>query len=243
LIAFLLVSPSYAQTQSPTQAALTFYRELKSKQYVEGFRHSVYRKAVEGLTAEELKDLEPDFARTFSQIPDKIEAAGEKISGDAAVVSLKFSGTEELQSVAMIRAGGEWLVGDRETLDAVNHQGRSFFFNSRMLVNEGEAYEMLQQIMGAEFLYAKKFEGKSAPLDELIKRGGVPADLADGAESGYKFDLTLRENRSAFYVTATPSVYGKTGRISLYADINGIRGEDLKGRPAGPQSPVYRPKQ
>ncbi|HMG34764.1 MAG TPA: hypothetical protein VKM94_12580 [Blastocatellia bacterium] len=237
----ILVVPALAQSQSPTQAALSFYQELRARRYVEGFRHSVYRKAVEGLSAEELKDLEPDFLRTFSQIPDKIEPTGEKIDGDAAIVSLKF-GAEEVQSVALVRSGGEWLVGDRDTLDTVNHQGRAFFFNSRILVNEGEAYEMLQQIIGAELIYARKFEGKCANLEELIKLGGVPADLKDGTESGYKFDISLRPDRSAFYVTATPVVYAKTGRVSLYADINGIRGDDLKGKPAGPQSPVYRLK-
>src|SRR5216684_637423 len=58
---------------SPSDAVISFYRALKQKHYVDGFRHSVYRNAVEGLTAAELKDLEPDFAQTFAKIPDKIE--------------------------------------------------------------------------------------------------------------------------------------------------------------------------
>jgi hypothetical protein len=241
-LVMVLGTSLWGQTQSPTQAALSFYRGLKAKKFQEGFRHSVYRKAVEGLTGDELKDLEPDFTRTFSEIPDKIESKGEKISGDTALVSLKFEGIEELQQVGLIRAGGEWLVGDKETLELVNKQGRDFFFNARMAVNEAEAYEMLQRIMGAEFIYAKKFEGRNATLDELITLGGVPKDLQDGSTSGYRFDIKLRDDKSAFYATGTPVAYGKTGRVSLYADINGIRGEDLKGRPAGAESPVYQPK-
>jgi len=50
------------------------------------FRHSVYRNAVEGLTPAELQDLEPDFARTFAAIPDKIEPSGELITGESATV-------------------------------------------------------------------------------------------------------------------------------------------------------------
>src|SRR5260221_2109711 len=117
---------------SPTDAALSFYRALKEKRYVEGFRHSVYRNAVEGLTPAELQDLEPDFARTFAGIPDKIEPGNEQISGQTATVSLKFGGAEEPQQVAMVRVGSEWLVGDKETLALVNAQGRAFFFNARM---------------------------------------------------------------------------------------------------------------
>ena len=231
-----------AQVQTPTQAVLDFYRELKAKKYVEGFRHSVYRKAVEGLTGEELKDLEPDFARTFSAIPDKIEVKGEKIDGEVAVVSLKFEGTDEVQQVSLLRSSGQWLVGDKETLELVNNQGRSFFFNTRIAVNEAEAYEMLQRIIGAETIYAKKFEGRTATMEELIKLGGVPRDLEDGVSGGYRFNLSLRADRSAFYATATPVGYGKTGRNSFYADFNGIRGGDLKGQAAGPQTPVFQPK-
>jgi hypothetical protein len=182
LLIVILTGPgSFGQSQTPTQTALDFYRGLKAKRFVEGFRHSVYRKAVEGLTAEELNDLEPDFTRTFSAIPDKIESKDEKITGDTAIVVLKFEGIDEPQQVTLIRSGGEWLVGDKDTLEVVNQQGRSFFFNARIAVNEAEAYEMLQRIIGAEFIYAKKFDGRNATLEELIKLGGVPKDLENGA--------------------------------------------------------------
>src|ERR1700759_1527796 len=92
VIAFILftVPVSAQKAGSPTAVALDFYRALKERHYVEGFHHSVYRGAVEGLSAAELKELEPEFARTFTQIPDKIEAQDEKITGDTAIVTLKF---------------------------------------------------------------------------------------------------------------------------------------------------------
>jgi hypothetical protein len=234
--------PVAAQAGKPGERALEFYRALKARQYLDGFRRSVYRKAVEGLSPDELKDLEPDFSRTFSEIPDKIEVKAEKIDGDSALVALKFEGSDTLQQVALIKSGGEWLVGDKETLDLVNQQGKAFFFNTRITVNEAEAYEMLQRMVGAEYLYAKKFQGQNATLDELIKLGGVPRDLEDGTASGYRFSLELRPDKSAFYARATPITYGKTGRVSLYADINGIRGADLKGKPAGPETPAFKPQ-
>ena len=227
---------------SPTQTVIDFYRALKQKHYMEGFRHSVYRAAVEGLSPREMKDLEPDFAKTFAAIPDKIEPRDEQISGDTASVKLKFEGIESPQEVALIRVGGEWLVGDQEALTLVRSQGRSFFFNTRILVNETEAVEMLQRVIGAELIYSQKFEGRCASLQELVKMGGVPKDIEDQEAAAYKFSFSLAADKKSFFATATPSTYGRSGRISFYADLSGIRGEDLKGKPASASSPVYVPQ-
>jgi hypothetical protein len=37
-------------------------------------------------------------------------------------------------------------------------------------------------------------------------------------------------------------VYGKTGNLSFYVDINGLHAEDLKGQPATERSPIYQGK-
>ena len=227
---------------SPTGTVLAFYRALKEKHYVEGFRHSVYRAAVEGLSAEELRDLEPDFARTFSAIPEKIETRGEQITGDTAVVFLKLEGVEQVQQVALIRVEGQWLVGDQDSLGLVRAQGRHFFFNTRIIVNEGEAHEMMLRIIGAEVIYSRKFQGRNTTLEELIKLGGLPKDLEGLEAGGYRFALTLSADQKSFSATATPVAYGKTGKLSFYADINGVRGEDLKGGAATARSPIYQPK-
>ena len=244
-LAIITVAGSgYAQRKalSPSETVINFYRALKAKRYVEGFRYSVYRNAVEGLTPADLQDLEPDFARTFAEIPENIVPRGEQISGQTATVSLQFGGKSDAQAVTLVRVGSEWLVGDQETLAMVNSQGHAFFFNSRMLVNESEAYEMLQRIIGAEIIYSHKFESKNASLAELIRLGGVPKDIEDGEGGGYRFALTLSADAKSFFATASPTAYGKTGRVSFYANVDGVRGEDLKGQPATAASPVYQPK-
>jgi hypothetical protein len=239
----LIAGQGLAQkAQSPTAAALNFYRALKEKRYIEGFHHSVYRGAVEGLSAAELQELEPDFVRTFTQIPDKIDAQGEQINGDTAVVTLKFDGTEQPQTVALIRAGGEWLVGDQAALAEVKQQGRAYFFNARMLANEDEVVDMLQHIIGAEVIYGRKYLGRCAPLAELIRLGGVPKDMETGVVNGYRYTMILSADQSSFTATAAPVVYGKTGRLSFYADINGIHAQDLKGQPASVNSPLFQPR-
>jgi hypothetical protein len=137
---------------------------------------------------------------------------------------------------------GDWLVGEKADLDIVRSQGRQFFFNTRMSVNESEANEMLGRVIGAQLIYSRKFEGRFASLEELIRLGGVPKDIEDHQSSGYRFKLTVSQDQRAFFAVAVPTIYGKTGRISFYADLSGVRGEDLKGQPATAKSPVYQPK-
>ncbi len=227
---------------SPSDTVIKFYRALKEKKYIEGFRLSIYRGAIEGLSAAELKDLEPDFVRTFSAIPDKIDVKGQQITGNTAVVFLKFEGVEKLEQVALIAQGAEWLVGDQESLQLVQAQGRNFFFNTRMVVNEEEATEMIQRIRTAEILYASKFEGRNAPVTELVRLEALPKEMEDGESSGYKFTLTVSADKLSFYIHAVPSIYGKTGKLSFYADVQGLHAEDLKGQPASKKSPIFQPK-
>ena len=54
--------------------------------------------------------------------------------------------------------------------------------------------------------------------------------------------LIVSADEKSFFVNALPTSYGKTGKVSFYGDISGVRGEDLKGQPASARSPVYQPK-
>ena len=242
LLFFSFLATAQTQKSSPSDVVVKFYRALKEKKYVEGFRYSIYRGAIEGLTPAELQDLEPDFSRTFSEIPEKIDAKGEQINGNTAVVFLHFEGLEKVQQVALIKQGNEWLVGDQESLAVVQQQGRSYFFNTRMEVNEDEAYDMIQRIISAEVLYARRYEGKNVSLAELVKLQGLPQEMEDGEADGYQFVLTLSSDQKSFFITATPTTYGRTGRLSFYADLKGVRAADKKGQMASKDSPPYQPK-
>lgn len=234
----------FAQDQkvgSPSSVVKRFYELLRTKRYVEGFSLSVYRLALEGLSAEELRDLEPDFERLAASLPDTVDIRGEQISGEKATVFVKLPNEAQSQEVVLMKMDGQWIIGDRDTQKELKRQGHTYFFNERMRVSETEANEWLQEILGAELIYFKAKQ-KYAPLDELIKLGGVSRELADGMVNGYRFAVQVNANAQSFAVTAVPVTYGRTGRLSFYTDqTNLIRAEDKAGKPATAAAAAYLP--
>jgi hypothetical protein len=96
LLAIVLVcgSTSLAQApRTPTETMREFYRMMREKKYREAFGISIYRAAIEGLSAQEYDDLKPDFDKmavaVSEKIPEKVDITGEQISGDAATVFVK----------------------------------------------------------------------------------------------------------------------------------------------------------
>ena len=227
---------------TPSQVVKKFYEQMRAKNYVEGFRLSVYRAAIETLSAEEMRDLAPDFERIAAEMPVTVEAQGEQVSGNQATVFIKLPGEPKPQEVTLIRVDGEWRVGDAETNEAVKRQGRAFFFNERMQVHEAEASEWMMEVLGAEMIYFKAKQ-RYASLEELVKLRGISEQLTSGLASGYRFDFKLGADGQGFQLTAVPEAYGRTGKLSFYADQESpVRAEDRNGQAATAASPSYRIK-
>ncbi|HZS08317.1 MAG TPA: hypothetical protein VFD58_26015 [Blastocatellia bacterium] len=236
-----MLYPSQAQgDDSPTAVVKKFYQQLHARKYLDGLRLSVYGPAVEGLSPDELRELESDFSRIAEGIPENVETTGEQISGDTATVFIKLPGAAGPQDITLARIDGHWRVGDRETYKLVKGQGREFFFNARISVRENEAAEWLEEIFGAETVYFKA-KSRFTTLEELLSLGGISKQLANDSESGYRFELKVAENGQGFTATAVPVRYGRTGRRSFYIDEAGvIRAEDKQGQAATAASPKYQ---
>lgn len=232
----LVVPATATQALTPSQTVTTFYKHLRERRYVEGFALSVYAGAIQGLSAAELAELVPEFERTFSNIPEQIAIEGENISGNVATVWSKFGG-EEVQEVALVKHAGRWLVGDQETLEAVNREGAAFFFNTRIDVNQTETLRLLREIVGKQDVAMAK-KKTYATLDELVAELNLAEELAAGEVGGYRFKLLLNSDRTAFTVTAVPVRYGRTGMLSFYADANGVRAADARGSIVGADAPL-----
>lgn len=226
---------------SPSFIVKRFYELLHAKRYTEGFNLSIYRLAIEGLSIADIHELAPDFERLATSLPASVDIRGEQISGDKATVFVKLPNEAHSQEIALMKVEGQWIIGDRDTQKELKKQGRNYFFNERMRVSEAEANEWLQEILGAELIYFKAKQ-QYAPLDELIKLGGVSKQMVDSGAIGYRFAVQVGAQGQSFAVTAVPVTYGKTGKLSFYADqTNLIRAEDKAGQPATAAAGTYFP--
>lgn len=97
-------------------------------------------------------------------------------------------------------------------------------------VNEAIANNALRTLASAELTYqATAGNGNFGTLDQLIDQGLVPKDLAE--KRGYKIELTVVGAK--FEATATPTEYGKTGKMSFFIDESSVvRAGDRAGAPA-----------
>ena len=129
LLLALLISSATAPAQAPrtpTETVREFYKMMRDKKFREAFAMSIYRPALEGLSAQEFEDLRPDFDRLAvaitEKLPPNIDITGEQVSGDSATVFVKVldaDGKEKVEPATLIKVENVWIVGDRENLALV----------------------------------------------------------------------------------------------------------------------------
>lgn len=244
LLLAVLASPSTVlpqnPTRSPTETTREFYRMLREKKFREAFVMSIYRKAIEGLSAEEFEDLRPDFERMAlaisERIPAAIDVSGEQISGDAATVFVKVldaDGKEKVEPASLIKIDNAWIVGDRENLELVKRQGKRFFFEARINAHHNDVQDMMTRISVAQVVYSQGHNGQFGNMAELIAAGLIPKDIEGPESTGYRFQIMRSADGKSWHATAEPAQHDKTGRLSFYLDASGVRSGDVGGKPLG----------
>ena len=241
-LALCLLAASAAHAQSnpqpqpgtPTEVTRAFYTALREGRFREALLMSVYRPAIESLSAEDLEDLRVDFARLAAQVPKDFDFTGEQLSGDEATVFMKSGEDKEVkvEPVYLMRGpGGAWIVGDRESAAEVKKLGKKFFFEQRIVAHESEAEDMLKRIQAAQLAYSLQNAGSFGDLNTLVRAGYVPQDILGTETTGYRFTVNVGEGGKSFEARAEPARYGRTGRLSFYMDKSGIRKKDAGGKP------------
>jgi hypothetical protein len=239
LLTVLLSSTAFAQTaRTPTETMREFYRMMREKKYREAFGISIYRAAIEGLSAQEYDDLKPDFDKmavaVSEKIPEKVDITGEQISGDAATVFVKVldaDGKEKIEPASLIKVDNGWIVGDRENLELVRKEGKKFFFEARINAHHSDVQDMLTRISLAQVVYAQGHNGQFGSMAELITAALVPKDIEGPETTGYRFQVVRAADGKSWYATAEPALYNRTGRLSFYLDASGVRSGDAGGKP------------
>src|SRR6266516_6744260 len=115
LLTLALSGSLFAQTQrSPSDVVREFYKAMREHRFKDAWAMTIYKPAVEGLTADEMADLRVDFEEQAAKIPEQVEIMGEEISGNTATVFVKVTVTESTpqitsEPVTLINSGGVWI--------------------------------------------------------------------------------------------------------------------------------------
>lgn len=228
---------------SPADAIRLFYKNLREKRFREAMLMTNLRVAVEGLSDAEMQDLNVDFEPLAAQIPVELQISGEIIAGDKATVTVKMpneeTGAVEDKVFKLQRENDNWiyLMADETTETAAKKEGKNYFFALRLEIHHAEAQSMLERITKAEMVYALQNGGLYTDMPTLVAQGLLPADARDAASTGYHYGLVISSDRKKYTTTAEPSVYGKTGKLSFFMQVDekgkssGIKSKDNKGMP------------
>lgn len=238
-----LCSRAVGQTaqRTPSETVRQFYQALREKRFKEAWALSIYAPALDGLKSQEYEDLRLDFERIAvavgEGIPEKLVITGETISGESADVFVRMAdvdGKPKIEPVGLIKAGGVWIVGDRENQALVKKAGKKFFFEARMNAHHDDVQDMFTRISLALLLYSQQHNGQFADLQTLITAGMIPKDLEGTASTGYRFNIKVAPGAKSWSATAEPAQYGRSGRLSFYMDAAGVRSADVGGKPLSP---------
>ena len=230
------------QANSPADTVRMFYAKLREGKFREAMFLTNLRPAIEGLTEAELKDLQVDFDPVARAVPENLEINGEIIVGDKATVTANLpdaeTGAKTLQKINLRRDGNNWILLTVDEADEkiIKKEGNNYFFALRLNVRHEEAKEMLNRIAKAQLVYAAQNNGTYADLQTLIDKDLLPADVKNAEIVGYKYQLNLLEDKRKYAVSATPVVYGKTGKLSFAFVSDGkkfptVKSADNGGKP------------
>jgi hypothetical protein len=221
--------------RTPTETVREFYKRMRERKYSEAFALTIYKPAIEGLSAAELEELRPDFERMAAAIPENIEVSGEQTSGNLANVFVKIADADkdaQPEPVALMReAGSAWIIGDIDNQAIVRKAGKQFFFEARIQTHHNEVQGLLQRINIAQLAYASQHNNTYADLAALTAAGLITKDIEAPDITGYRFHVTLAKDAKSWTAGAEPVRYGRTGRFSFFMDQTGIRSADVGGKP------------
>ena len=228
-------------TDSPADTIRTFYKNLRENRFREAIFLTNLRPAIEGLTDQELKDLQVDFANLAEIIPADFQISGEIITNDKATVMTKLpdnsTGKTELKEFKLEKQNAGWLIlmVDREQEAEIKKQGKNYFFALRIDVHHSEVEKMMDRIYKAQTVYTLQNGGRFTEFAPLIEQKLLPEDVRSAESTGYKYALSLSEDKKQYIVTAEPAVYGKTGKFSYILNVESgkkpvLKVEDKQGK-------------
>jgi len=227
-----------AGPRTPSDTVREFYKLLQARRFREAFAISIWRPAVEGLSAEEFEDLRPEFEKMAEGVPAQFEVGGEQISGDQATVFMRtpYDPPGKFEEHRLILVNNAWTYGDRESQRAVAQAGRDFFIKARLERHHEEVVEVLKRIAEAEALYAATRGGTYADLQTLAQNSqpNFREEMRLAETLGYNFRVTVTDGGRGYRINAEPARYGRTGKLSFSWQDGVLQRKDTGGKPYNP---------
>ena len=211
---------------SPADTVRVFYKDLREQRFRDALLLTNLRPAIAGLTDNELKALQIDFAPLAGQIPADVAINGEIISGNSAVVTAKLPDNETdqlgLQEIKLRREGETWMIltVDETAEKEIKKEGQNYFSALKIETHQKEAKEMLNRINKAQMVFTMQ-NGIYADIPTLIAAGLLPEDIQTADSTGYVYKINLSPDGKNFTAAAEPAVYGKTGKLSFWYEAVG----------------------
>jgi hypothetical protein len=215
------------EPNSPADTVRVFYKNLRERKFREAIFLTNLRPAVEGLTDTELKEFQVDFEAIARNVPAEVEINGEIVSGEKATVTAKLPGEDpakpEIQEIRLRKDGQVWVIltVDETAEKTIRQEGRNYFYSLRIESHEDDAREMLDRVAKAQLVYSAQNKGVYGDIESLVGGGLLPPDIKSGDSTGYVYRISLSADKKSYSAKAVPVVYGKTGRLSFFVDLEG----------------------
>jgi len=240
LLTFGLATPVVVQGQAqrgPSDVVREFYKAMREHRFKEAWALTIYKSAVEGLSAEEMEDLRPDFEQKAAAVPPQIEITGERIQGNIATVFVKVPVTDSTPQITsepinLMSSGSGWIIGTEADQAEVKKKGRRFFLDALIEEHENDIDDLFKRLLVVQLVYAAEHKGALANLQDLIKANLVAKESADPKAIGYTVRIVITPDGKGYIATAEPTRYGHTGKLSFWMDQTGnLRKVDNGGKP------------
>jgi len=244
LLMLALATPALVQAQTqrgPSDVVREFYKAMREHRFKDAWTLTIYKSAVEGLSAEEMEDLRPDFEQKAQQIPEQIEVTGERIQGNIATVFVRVPVTDSTpqitsEPVNLLSSGSGWIIGTETDLAEVKKKGRRFFLDALIDQHESDIEDLLKRLLAVQLVYSQEHKGVLGNLQELIAANLIAKESGDPKAIGYTVHLTITPDGKGYIAGAEPTRYGHTGKLSFWMDQTGnIKKVDNGGKPLNPK--------
>lgn len=235
LLLSALSSNLYAQAQhSPSDVVREFYKAMHEHRFKDAWAITVYKPAVDGLSADEFEDLRPFFEAQAAPVPAEIKIDTEKISGNTAQVFVQLPASDASPQITskpvdLLNVGGVWLIGTEAEAVNVKKAGNRYFLDAMIDINQDNMADVLKRLIGMEAVFAQAHGGAFGEVKALVEAGLMSDEMFEPKTSGYNFHLAV--NGKTFIATAEPAHYGRTGKLSFWMDQTGaIKSADNGGK-------------